>query len=66
MKKEEIAYKLTNDVLKHYPVETLEEKYNLIGGKLITAIYNEILTDLNIQNTDSEPVVFIGEDIISN
>lgn len=66
MEKENLAYKLALDVLKHYKIEELEEKYKLSGGKLIVAIYNEIYNELNLTQENNEPVVFIGEDLLAD
>ena len=63
MKKEELAYKLTNDVFKHYKIKELEEKYNVSTGKLAVAIFNEIYDELKLPS-DFEPVIFSGEDQI--
>lgn len=71
MDKENLAYKLTADVFKHYKISELEEQYNLSGGKLITAIFNEIYNEINFTdnsstNNDSPAVVFYGENQLSD
>lgn len=48
MDKQNIAYKLTNDVIKNYGLEKLEKDYNLSGANLFVAIYNEIFLGLSI------------------
>ena len=66
MDKENLAYKLTSDIFKKYDLTTLEEKYQLCGGKLISTIFNEIYNSINLlsDTTRSEnqtQVIFYGE-----
>lgn len=63
--KENLAYKLTSDIFKHYDIKDLEEKYKLTGGKLIVSIYNEIFSEIKSEN-DTPTVVFTGEDELLN
>lgn len=60
MDKENLAYKLTSDILKKYDLSVLEEKYQKFGGALVSTIFNEIYTGLNM-GTES-PVIFCVED----
>ena len=67
MDKQNIAYKLTNDVIKNYGLEKLEEEYKLSGADLFVAIYNKIFSGLSIPCEKVEvfpPVIFTGENEI--
>lgn len=70
MDKQNIAYKLTNDIIKNYGLEKLEEKYKLSEADLFVAIYNKIFSGLSLpsENTGKSEtfptVIFTGEDEI--
>ena len=61
MDKTDLAYKLTADTLKKYDLSVLEEKYNAVGGKLISKIFNEIHQTIEA----GDGVVYIKEDLAS-
>lgn len=61
MNKEDLAYKLTADTLKKYDLSVLEEKYNAVGGKLISKIFNEIYQTIEA----GDGVVYLTDDLSS-
>lgn len=64
--KENLAFKLAEKVFKHYKIVVLEEQYGCKGGELFAKIFNEIYDKLEITAQGYEPVIFTGEDQLSD
>lgn len=70
MDKQNLAYKLTTDVIKNYGLEKLEKEYKLFGADLFVDIFNKIFSGLSVPSENTEkseklsPVIFTGEDKI--
>ena len=57
MKKSDLAYKLTADIIKKYDLKELEAKYDAYGGKLISLIFNEIFTTISLPDETPKPTI---------